>query len=106
MVYGGLRGAVGLALALIVKDELRDDGKVWQLVVFHTAMIAILTLFINGTTTGFLLRGLRMLESSTWKELTLIRIAQQIEDDTEESLKELKFERKEQLKWVDWTTVS
>jgi NhaP-type Na+/H+ or K+/H+ antiporter len=52
LVYGGLRGAVGLALALMVfHEEFNEEIK--EMVVFHTAGIATLTLLVNGTTTGY-----------------------------------------------------
>ena len=75
LVYGGLRGAVGLTLALIVSHEKKIDQHVRDLILFHTAMIACATLLINGTTTGFVLEILKMIQTSTWKEITLIRIA-------------------------------
>ena len=53
LVYGGLRGAVGLALALIVEDDaLLDNNRTRQLVMLYMAGIAMLTLLINGTTSG------------------------------------------------------
>ena len=54
LVWSGLRGTVGLALALIAEDELRNRGKEGDdrsasLVVFFMAGIAFLTLVINGS---------------------------------------------------------
>ena len=52
IAWGGLRGAVGLALALVVQA---DEGVVSQTVrqkfIFHVAGIVILTLCVNGVTT-------------------------------------------------------
>lgn len=50
-VWGGLRGALGIALALAVfanKDFTSRRAKI--LILFHTCGIATLTLLINGTT--------------------------------------------------------
>eukprot|EP01060_Flectonema_neradi_P007106 TRINITY_DN1491_c8_g1_i1.p1 TRINITY_DN1491_c8_g1~~TRINITY_DN1491_c8_g1_i1.p1 ORF type:complete len:1446 (+),score=269.52 TRINITY_DN1491_c8_g1_i1:117-4454(+) len=52
--WGGLRGAVGLALALIVQADgevISRDDTVRTKFVFHVAGIVILTLCVNGTTT-------------------------------------------------------
>lgn len=65
--WGGLRGAVGLALALSVQDEAEasassDDASFDILagtrVLLLTGTVVVLTLVVNGTTTGALLRGL------------------------------------------------
>ncbi|KAH8044737.1 carbonate dehydratase [Aureococcus anophagefferens] len=61
MVWGGLRGAVGLALAVYVKTTLQqngdpDDAKDGKRILFHVAGLAFLTLTINGTTAGPLLK--------------------------------------------------
>jgi len=58
MAYGGLRGAVGLTLALIVFHEEELNDRLKELVLFHTAGIATLTLMVNGTTTGYWIRKL------------------------------------------------
>ncbi len=60
MSWGGLRGAVSLALALAfsqiqdpaISEELRGQ------VLFVTAGVVMLTLLVNGSTTGWLLRRL------------------------------------------------
>ena len=53
--WGGLRGAVGLALAMIVSitcDTSNDASLLaGQRILFQTGGIAFLTLTINGTTT-------------------------------------------------------
>jgi len=58
VVYGGLRGAVGLALALIVFEEHALDEKNRTRVLFHVGFIVVSTLGINGSTTGMLLHWL------------------------------------------------
>merc|ERR1719419_622955 len=59
MGYGGLRGAVGLALAISVKASIDDERAADQLL-FLVAGLAFLTLIINGTTSGMLLNKFRM----------------------------------------------
>ena len=58
--WGGLRGAVGLALALAVNegDALYADRKVGPMALLCTGVVVVLTLAVNGTTTGFLLQRL------------------------------------------------
>eukprot|EP01062_Namystynia_karyoxenos_P018534 TRINITY_DN16917_c0_g1_i1.p1 TRINITY_DN16917_c0_g1~~TRINITY_DN16917_c0_g1_i1.p1 ORF type:complete len:1444 (+),score=522.94 TRINITY_DN16917_c0_g1_i1:84-4334(+) len=53
VAWGGLRGAVGLALALIIEgDDSVAYDTVRHKVMFHVAGIVVMTLCINGTTTG------------------------------------------------------
>ena len=58
--WGGLRGAVGLALALAVNegDAEYADEKVGPMALLCTGVVVVLTLAVNGTTTGFLLQKL------------------------------------------------
>ena len=58
--WGGLRGAVGLALALAVNegDASYADQKVGPMALLCTGVVVVLTLAVNGTTTGFLLQRL------------------------------------------------
>eukprot|EP00466_Bigelowiella_natans_P003597 jgi/Bigna1/134069/aug1.23_g8777 len=66
LCYGGLRGAVGLALALIVDLNRSIDDEISDLILFHTAGIVTLTLLINGSTTGIVLEwvGLKKIKGS------------------------------------------
>jgi NhaP-type Na+/H+ or K+/H+ antiporter len=63
ITWGGLRGAVGLALAMIVEHDPNVDKRVGQLFLFHMAGIVILTLVVNGSTTGMLVRYLKLHKS-------------------------------------------
>ena len=57
MMWGGLRGAVGLALALLVaQSEELDSHNIGSKVLFHTSGIVVLTLMINATTIQLLLK--------------------------------------------------
>ena len=56
MTWGGLRGAVGLALSLIVDlDVNRIDPKFRALTIFYMGIIAAMTLLINGTSMPLIL---------------------------------------------------
>lgn len=56
--YGGLRGAVGLALAMVVHNdtvlEKKRGGRVGAIVLLYTSIIALLTLVVNAPTTKLL----------------------------------------------------
>lgn len=52
IAYGGLRGAVGLCLAMIVHGNERIPGRVRAVTLFYTSCIALLTLIVNAPTTG------------------------------------------------------
>ena len=57
--YSGLRGAVGLCLALIVRQDTKiEELKLRKQILFFSAGIVLLTLVVNATTTGFLISKL------------------------------------------------
>merc|ERR1719359_1288013 len=58
--WSGLRGAVGLSLALIMDLEPRIDRTKSTRILFFVGGIAALTLLINGSTTRFLLQYLKV----------------------------------------------
>lgn len=62
MTWGGLRGAVGLALALSTRERLiqLNDQRTGDLMVFFVGGVAGLTLLVNATTCGPLLKYLEL----------------------------------------------
>eukprot|EP01084_Bolivina_argentea_P109634 195969_1 len=58
MVYGGLRGAIGLALALIVETEDSFDKLDRDRVLFHVCGIVVLTLVVNAPTVKYVVQYL------------------------------------------------
>jgi len=62
--YAGLRGAVGLALALIVKASPKIDSYTKDILLYHTGGIAVLTLLINAPTTGILVKYLGLTDKT------------------------------------------
>ncbi|PKI75807.1 hypothetical protein CRG98_003797 [Punica granatum] len=80
LVWSGLRGAVGLAMALSVKNASRDSlaltSETGSLILFFTVGTVFLTLVVNGSTAQFLLSLLGMDELShveVWLPLPLLR---------------------------------
>ncbi len=74
-IYGGLRGAVGIALAIYLDHEIVEFVTKWGLdmsleaehvaqVYFMVGGMAFLTLFINGATAGPFLKRLGLAEST------------------------------------------
>jgi len=60
LVWGGLRGSLGLALALIVAVDDSLPTRMRDLVLFYSAGMAVLTLLINGTTSRWLVNRLEL----------------------------------------------
>eukprot|EP00927_Polykrikos_kofoidii_P077505 TRINITY_DN74443_c0_g1_i1.p1 TRINITY_DN74443_c0_g1~~TRINITY_DN74443_c0_g1_i1.p1 ORF type:complete len:1155 (+),score=194.57 TRINITY_DN74443_c0_g1_i1:115-3579(+) len=58
--WGGLRGAVGLALALAMKKDDTFSRAIGDQIVFFVAGAAALTMLINATSCGTLVRSLRL----------------------------------------------
>ena len=80
--WGGLRGAVGLALALIVfYDDMAICVRVRDRVLFHCSGIVILTVVVNSMTMRKVIGLLGINEETEEKALM------QRQDDTEEALK-------------------
>lgn len=76
-VYGGLRGAVGIALAIFLDSEVREalGEESDSIYVEQTRKlfgfvggIAFMTLFINGLTAGPLLKKLHLADSTETRE--------------------------------------
>eukprot|EP00931_Biecheleriopsis_adriatica_P012255 TRINITY_DN113379_c0_g1_i1.p1 TRINITY_DN113379_c0_g1~~TRINITY_DN113379_c0_g1_i1.p1 ORF type:complete len:686 (+),score=110.32 TRINITY_DN113379_c0_g1_i1:381-2438(+) len=70
--WGGLRGAVGLALAIACDLEFRNTAvrghPFGSRVIFHVSGIAVLTLLVNGSTCGPLCRKLGLTSISAAKD--------------------------------------
>ncbi len=60
ILWGGLRGAVTLALALAVVENPALDAEVKRLVAVTATGFVLFTLFANGTTLGAVIRRLRL----------------------------------------------
>ena len=56
--YAGLRGAVGLSLALMVVTSPHINDYIKDVILLHVGGVALLTLLVNATTTGMLVRYL------------------------------------------------
>merc|ERR1719162_2615393 len=66
MTWGGLRGAVGLALAMVVRNSINEkDG---ARVIFYVSGLAFLTLVVNGVLSGPILQRMDMISTPSAKK--------------------------------------
>jgi NhaP-type Na+/H+ or K+/H+ antiporter len=70
--YAGLRGAVGMCLALMVATSDKIPRYIQDLILLHTLGVAFLTLIINATTTGAVVRYLGLTKYSDIKKNILV----------------------------------
>ena len=91
--YSGLRGAVSLTLALIVYLDHDVDHHIRDIVLFHTAGVALLTLIINGSTIGLLVKKLGMMRMSEVKKKMLKNLIKAYRNEAKEVVEELKEKR-------------
>jgi len=91
--WGALRGAIGLALALIVVGENAIPLEIRQQFLFYTAGIVTLTLLINATTIGLLVNSLGLTKLAPAKALMLYDAKKYLREATEKSIEKLKKDR-------------
>lgn len=65
--YGGLRGAVGLCLAMVVHNDKvleKKNKKIGAIVLLHTSIVALMTLVVNAPTTKYLVNYLGLADQT------------------------------------------
>merc|ERR1719409_495619 len=67
MVWGGLRGAVSLSLALLVDMNHLIGDRTREMIFLQTTGIVTLTLLINGTTAGIVYKKLQVYPPSPFR---------------------------------------
>ncbi|KAL3682883.1 hypothetical protein R1sor_000905 [Riccia sorocarpa] len=111
LIWAGLRGAVALSLSLSVAQVSESESAGYTLIsrrtenqfVFFTGGVVFLTLIINGSTTQFLLKALRMDHTSETKALVLEYVRHEMYEKALESFQELGED--EDLGPAEWATV-
>ncbi|CAG7822907.1 unnamed protein product [Allacma fusca] len=95
MMWGGLRGAVGICLALDVYDNetLCQQLNLGPKFLFQVAGIVFLTLVVNGTTTKMLLEMLKLTEISTGRLQDMANAVKQLENAQYRTVNMLKHDR-------------
>eukprot|EP00928_Gymnodinium_smaydae_P038182 TRINITY_DN26384_c0_g6_i2.p1 TRINITY_DN26384_c0_g6~~TRINITY_DN26384_c0_g6_i2.p1 ORF type:complete len:1061 (+),score=171.71 TRINITY_DN26384_c0_g6_i2:98-3184(+) len=90
MTWGGLRGAVGLALAIATRNELVHSGQAdpdtANLIVFHVGGVAGLTLLINATTCKAVLERLQLTARPSLRSTLVDSLRENLFDDAQERL--------------------
>lgn len=101
--WGGLRGALGLTLALMVSYTLPIPEPIRRQTLFLTAGIVTLTLTINATTIGWLLKKLGLATIPSAKLLLDYSVRKQIRNRAEAYFDRLRAEA--DLQDANWKTV-
>ena len=78
----GLRGAVSLALALLIDSHPTIDNKTKDFVLIQTAGVVTLSLLINGTTAGFVYEHLQLYRKNRYHEQLIQQAMACLHDDT------------------------
>ena len=102
--WGALRGAIALALALIVAAEESIPQDIRDLFLFLTAGIVTLTLLINATTISILLNRLGLTRIAPAKALMMSSARRFLRQSTETAL--LKSKKDRFLNRANWDKVS
>lgn len=93
MSWGGLRGAVGLALALSVQQNPNIPSALGDRVLFHTAGIVLLTLLLNATSLRYVLKVLKMNEVTHGKKLVVATAITELQHMMQMQIDQLKSDR-------------
>ena len=81
MVWAGLRGAVGVSLAILVQNG--GDKRAGQQVMFLTSGLAFLTLIVSGTSAGIILRAAGMLKGPEVKLVMVKKVQERVKKNSE-----------------------
>jgi len=103
LVWGGLRGAVSLALALTVAQDDLIAKETGDRILFLCAGIVVLTILINGSSMGWLLRKLKLDRLPEAKQATVDKAHDKVCNTLSELLPDMMND--EFLKGAEWETV-
>lgn len=104
MWWGALRGAIGLALALIVESNENIPETIRQEFLFLTAGIVLLTLLINATTMKAVANALGLTKVSKEKAYVMATAKDYVHSQTIESMQGMNKDRF--FKKVNWEGVN
>jgi NhaP-type Na+/H+ or K+/H+ antiporter len=91
--WGALRGAIALALALIVSAEEKIPQDIRDQFLFLTAGLVTLTLLVNATTIKLLLNKLGLMQIAPAKAMMMASANRYLRQSTENALQKSKKER-------------
>lgn len=101
--YGALRGAIGLALALIVAAETSIAQEIRDDFLFITAGLVTLFSLINATTIKYVVNGLGLTKVAPAKALMMLTAKNYLRTSTENSIN--KFRKDRYLNRANWDKV-
>ncbi len=104
LVWGGLRGAVSLALALTIAQNNSIPKEIGDQILFLTAGIVVLTILINGLTMEKLLAMLNLDKLPPAKEITVQKAKANVYQNLSKYLPEVK--KNEFLQNVNWAEIN
>ncbi|CAD8193501.1 unnamed protein product [Paramecium pentaurelia] len=104
LVYGGLRGGLGLTLSLMVGCDEDLPARFRHLAVFYAAAMALITNMINGTTCKTLVKCVKMIDEPIVKKKVYKKYLEELIVIQQDQIKEL--ETDEFYNMTDWMTVS
>lgn len=105
LTFAGLKGAIGISLAMHVYENKYFEKTVGSLVLFHVATNSLLTLAIQGITTTWVVKGLgvsiiKKVEYKFFKEYLY-----SFEGLVRKKIEKLKAEKGESYTMADWEAV-
>jgi len=103
LVWGGLRGAVSLALALTVAQDAIIPREIGDQILALCAGIVVLTILINGTSMGWVLKRLKLNQLPPAKQATVDKVQVKISEELSSMLPSLI--ENEFLKGANWDEV-
>lgn len=103
LIWGGLRGAVSLALALIVATNESLDIQLRDQILFLTAGIVVLTIIVNGSSMRFVMAKLGLDKLPVAKQKTLAKVQVKVSDEIIKVREQLQGDTN--LKAVNWPLV-
>ena len=89
-----------MSLALMVAGDKKVPKGVRDVILIHVAGVALLTLLINATTTGILVKALGLNHYSDLKKNILYSISKQMDQGMDQTIRELRIQR--YFKQVNW----
>ncbi|MER2491695.1 cation:proton antiporter [Catenovulum sediminis] len=103
LIWGGLRGAVALALALSVTQNENFPQQMGEQILFLCAGIVVLTIVINGGSMRYLLKKLGLSELPAAKQKTVDKAELKIQQSLQEDI--AKMQKDENFAHTDWQKI-
>ncbi|CUV06447.1 unnamed protein product [Cryptosporidium hominis] len=90
LIYGGLRGGVSMALAMVFEGDTSVPGSTRSQVAFYVAGAVSLSLLVNGTTVETLYKKLKIYTVQNFRRAFLLKVMEGIDDEYMKAFEELK----------------